>query len=58
MKTALFRFVLTLKVRGPGGSSGKALGYGLDGPGVGGVEIFIHSFVSRLALGFTQLPTK
>ena len=43
---------------GPGSSSGKVLGYGLDGPGsipgVGGVEIFLHSFVSRLVLGFTQ----
>ena len=41
---------------GPGGSIGKALSYGLDGPGsipgVGGVEIFLHSFVSRLVLGF------
>ena len=40
-------FIYTL---GPGGSSGKAFGYGLDGPGsipgVGGVEIFLHSFVS------------
>ena len=48
--------------RGPGGSSGKVLGYGLDGPGliqgVGGVEIFLHSFVSRLALGSTQPPIK
>ena len=47
---------------GPGGSSGKVLGYGLDGPGsipgVGGVEIFLHSFVSRLALGPTQPPIK
>ena len=47
---------------GPGGASGKALGYGLDGPGsipgVGGVEIFLHSFVSRLVLGSTQLPIK
>ena len=47
---------------GPGGSSGKALSYGLDGPGsipgVGGVEIFLHFFVSRLALGSTQPPIK
>ena len=45
---------------GPGGSSGKALGYGLDGsgsiPGVGGVEIFLNTFVSRLVLGSTQPP--
>ena len=44
------------------GSSGKALGYGLDCPGsipgVGGVEIFLHSFMSRLALGSTQPPIK
>ena len=43
---------------GPGCSSGKALGYGLNGPGsipgVGGV----HSFVSRLVLGSTQPPIK
>ena len=47
---------------GPGGSSGKALGYGLDGPGsipgVGGVEILLHSFVSRLVLGSTQPSIK
>ena len=47
---------------GPGGSSGKALSCGLDGPGsipgVGGVEIFLRSFVSRLALGSTQPPMK
>ena len=42
----------------PGGSSGKALGYELDGPGVGRVEIFLHSFVSRLVLGSTELPIK
>ena len=48
--------------RGPGGSSGKALDYGLDGLcsilGVGGVENFLHSFMSRLALGSTQPPIK
>ena len=47
---------------GPGSSSGKALGYGLDGPGsipgVGGMEIFLHSFVYRLVLGSTQPPIK
>ena len=36
----------------------KALGFGLDGPGsipgVGKVEIFLHSVLSRLVLGFTQ----
>ena len=49
-------------LKGPGGSSGKALGCGLDDagsiPGVGWVEIFLHSFMSRLALGFTQPPIK
>ena len=47
---------------GPGSSSGKALGYGLDGPGsmpgVGGVQIYLQSFVSRLILGSTQPPIK
>ena len=55
-------YVINKKVSGAGGSSGKALGYGLDGPGsipgVGGVEIFLHSFVSRLALESTQPPIK
>ena len=49
-------------VLGPGGSSSKALGYGLDGagsfPGVGGVEIFLDSFVSMFVLGSTQPPIK
>ena len=52
----------TLYIGGPGGSSGKALSYGLDGPGsipgVGEVEIFLRSFVSRLVLGSTQSPIK
>ena len=43
-------------------SSAKALGYGLDGlglmPGVGGVEIFLHSFMSRLVLKSIQPPIK
>ena len=47
---------------GPGSSSGKVLGYGLDGPGsnpgVGGVEIFLRYFVSRLVLRCTQPPIK
>ena len=47
---------------GAGSSSSKALGYGLDGPGsipgVGGVEIFLRSFVSRLVLESTQPPIK
>ena len=47
---------------GPGSSSGKALGYGLDGPGSipgdGGVEIFLRSFMSRLVLRSTQPPIK
>ena len=37
---------------GPGSSSGKMLGYGLDGPGsipgVRGVKIFLHSFVPKI----------
>ena len=44
---------------GPGSSSGKELGNGLNGlgsiPGVGGVEIFLHSFVSRLVLDSTSI---
>ena len=36
--------------------------YGLDGPGsipgVGGVEIFLSTFVSNLVLGSTQPPIK
>ena len=65
---ALFLFVKVISsiifsfICGPGGSSGKAFGYGLDGPGsipgVGGVQIFLHSFVSRLALRSTQPPIK
>ena len=39
-----------VRIRGPGSSSGKELGYGLDSPtsipGVGGAEIFLLSFVS------------
>ena len=55
-----FNMLCQVRNGGPDGSSGKALGYGLDGPSsiprVGGVEIFLHSYVSRLALGSTQLP--
>ena len=44
----------------PGSSSGKTLDYGLDGPvsipGIGRVEIFLHSFVFKLVPRFTQ-PT-
>ena len=51
---------LTLSL--PGSSSGKVLGYRLGGPGsipgVGEVEIFLHTFVSRLVLGSTQPPIK
>ena len=47
---------------GAGTSSGKALGYGLDGPDsipvIGGVEIFFILSVSRLVLGYTQPPIK
>ena len=45
-----------------GSSSGKALGYGLDGLGSildgGGMEIFVHYFVSKLVVGSTQPPIK
>ena len=44
--------VFVLVLDGPGDSSCKALGYGLDDPGVEWVEILLHSFVSRLVLGF------
>ena len=52
-------------VCGPGSSSGKTLDYGLDGPssipGIEGVEISPHSFVSRLvqrqpSVGLATLP--
>ena len=47
---------------GPSSSSGKALDYGLDDsgsiPSVGGVEHFLHSFVSGLVVGSTQPPIK
>ena len=40
----------------------EALGYGLDGPGSipgdGEIEIFLHSFMSRLVLSPTQPPIK
>ena len=52
----------TVTPSGPGRSNGKVLGFGLDGPGsipgVGGVEIFLHSFGSTLVLEFTQPPIK
>ena len=58
----LYIYIYICIYNGPGGSSGKALGYGLDGPGlipgVGGVEILLDSFVSRLILGSTQPPIK
>ena len=54
----MFQNCITLKSGQVRSSSGKALGYGLDGPGVGGVEIFLRSFVSRLVLGSTQSPIK
>ena len=54
------RFLIILG-EGPGSSSDKALDYELDGPGsipgVGGVEIFLHSMF-RLALESTQPPIK
>ena len=44
---------------GPGNLSAKALGYGLDGSGSildgAGVEIFVHSFVSKMILGSLNL---
>ena len=52
--------VFYFKTCGPVGSGGKALDYGVDGPGsnpgVGGVEVFLYSFVSRLVLESTQPP--
>ena len=49
-------------LRGSCGWSGKALSYGVDGPGsipgVGGGGDSLHSFVSRLLLGSTQPPIK
>ena len=55
-------YYIILLYCGPGGLSGKALGYGLDGPGFmtgfGGVEILLHSFVSKLVMGSTQPPRK
>ena len=54
--------ILYLFLCGPASSSGKVLNYGLDGLGsilgVGGVEIFLHSFVSRLVKGSIQPPIK
>ena len=57
----IFRIPMTtFCIDGPGSSSGKSLGYRLNDPGsipgVGGVEIFLHSLVSRLGLEFTQPP--
>ena len=55
-------FAPTSELNGTGGSNGKAFGYGLDGPGsipgVGGVEIFLHSLVSTPVLWSTQHPIK
>ena len=55
-------FEVVVPSKGPGSSSGKALDYELDGPGsipgVGGVEIFLHTFVFRLVMGSTQPPIK
>ena len=56
------QYIGACKLGGPGSSRGKVLDYGLDGLGsilgVGGVEIFLRSFVSRLVLGSTQPPIK
>ena len=47
---------------GPGNSSDKALGYGLDSPGfipgVRGVEIFLHSFFADWSWRSIQPPIK
>ena len=53
-RSANFEVRAVIRVlRGPGSSSDKALGFGLDGPGsIPGV----HPFVSRLVLGSTQPP--
>ena len=49
-------------VGGTGSLSDKALDYGLDGrgsiPDLGGLGIFLHSFVSRLVMGTAQPPIK
>ena len=42
----------------PRSSNGKALGYRQVDPGIREVEIFLHFFVSRLVLGYTQPPIK
>ena len=43
-------------------SVGQVLAYRLDGlgsiPGIRGIEIFLHSFMSRLVLKSTQPPIK
>ena len=56
----LFYFHSQYLLDGPGGSSGKELDYGLDSPGSISagerMEIFIHSFVSRLAQELIQPP--
>ena len=58
----LLLLLLLLILFWPGSFSGKALDYALDGPrsnpGVGGVEVFLHSFVSRQVLESTQPPIK
>ena len=63
LPTVAYKSCHTIFVNGPGSSYDKALGYGLDGPGSilglgGGVEIFLHSYMSRLDLGYTQPSTK
>ena len=53
-------FAVKVSFSGKGSSSGKAHGYGLGGRGsvssVAGMEIFLHSYASRLVLWSTQPP--
>ena len=62
MQSLLLLYATHVGKCGPGSSSVKALDYWLDGPGsipsVGGVGIFLHSFVTWLVLGSTQPPVK
>ena len=52
--------ITRLTIVGLSSSSVKALGYGLDGPGpitgIGRLEIFLYSFVSRLVLSMGGSP--
>ena len=52
------RILGSIAMRWTGSSSGKAIGYELDGPGsipgVEAVEIFLHSCLSSIVLGYIQ----